>query len=292
MSNMAAAPWTIQRLLTWTTEYLQTKGIETPRLDAQLLLSHVLQCPKIDLLVRYHEEPSAEQKAAFRELVKRRAEHWPTAYLIGQREFYLLPLVVSPAVLIPRPDTETLVVAAIDWLKTLNASRTARVLDIGTGSGCIAIAIAKNTTANILATDISPDAISIAKTNSERHALTERMTFRTGDLFAPVPSGERFDLIVSNPPYISPTEIATLAPEVRDHEPRLALDGGPDGLRAYRRLATEAAGFLTPGGLLMVEIGSSQNDAVRTIFADAGYELLPTLFDGARHTRVVRARPI
>jgi release factor glutamine methyltransferase len=279
--------WTIKELLTWTTKYLQDKGFESARLEAQVLLAHVLGCNKIDLMVRYDEQPTDLQRAKFRELVKRRVEHWPVAYLIGRRDFYLLSFEVTPAVLIPRPETETLVLSALDRLK---GKLTANVLDLGTGSGCIAVSIAHQFKgATVTAVDVSPDAIEVAKRNATTHGVSDRVRFLLGDLFDPIPSGSSFDLIVSNPPYVTPSELANLAPEVRDHEPRLALDGGPDGLNFYRRIASGAEAYLIPGGTVLVEIGSTQEAAVRSIFTAAGFTVGNSIKDATGRLRVVTA---
>jgi release factor glutamine methyltransferase len=258
--------WTIKALLNWTTEFLASKGVEAARLEAQLLLAHVLNCQKIDLLVRYDEQPAEADRARFRELIKRRVEGWPVAYLIGVKEFYGLPFEVSPAVLIPRPETETLVLEALRLLKPLTAPT---MLDLGTGSGCVAVAIAhQKQDARVTTVDVSPDAIEVARRNAARHGVADRVTVLQGDLFAPVPAGATFNLVVSNPPYVTPAEWQALAPDVRDHEPRLALDGGPDGLAFYRRIAAGVGPFLKPGGWLLVEIGATQEAAVRGLFAD------------------------
>jgi release factor glutamine methyltransferase len=293
--NAAAAPptWTIKALLEATAKVLIQKGAaDTPRearLEAELLLAHALGCKRIDLLVRYDEVPADEEKSAFRDLVRRRADRWPTAYLVGTREFYLLPFEVSPAVLIPRPETETLVLRAIEAVK---GNPAPRVLDLGTGSGCVAVSLAHRLkTAAVTAADVSPDALAVARRNAARNGVADRVTFVQGDLFAPLPADARFDLIVSNPPYVTPTELAGLDPEVRDHEPRLALDGGPDGLAFYRRIAADAGRFLRPGGSLLVEVGATQSAAVQALF-DAGRDIAhaQTVKDTNGIPRVVIAR--
>lgn len=281
--------WTIKALLNWTTDFLTRKGIENPRADAQILLAHVLNCKKIDLIVRYDEQPEEAERTRFRELIQRRVAGWPVAYLVGSRDFYLLSFDVSPDVLIPRPETETLVLEALAFLKPLKSSK---ILDLGCGSGCIAVSIAhQNKDAQVTAIDISPDALDMAKRNAAKHGVAERITFLQGDLFAPLTPGDRFDLVVSNPPYIAQTEFADLSTEVRDHEPRVALDGGPDGLVFYRRIAKGVGQFLKAGGRLLVEIGYTQETAVRAILAEqVELELEPTLKDLAGHARVVSAK--
>ena len=278
--------WTIKALLQWTTEFLSKKGVESPRLDAQILLAHVMGCPKIELIARSNDEPTDDERTRFKELIRQRVEGWPVAYLVGHRDFFLLSFEVSPAVLVPRPDTETLVELA---LRTVKGNPT--ILDLGTGSGCIAVSLAHQCKgATVTAIDVSPDAIDIAKRNAVRHGVGNRITFLTGDLFAPL-SGSPFDLIVSNPPYISHAELADLPADVREHEPRVALDGGPDGLAFYRRIANEASAFLKSGGSVMVEIGWTQEPAVRALF-EGRPELthVASAKDGGGRWRVVSAK--
>jgi release factor glutamine methyltransferase len=283
--------WTIQALLNWTTDYFIRKGIESPRTEAQLLLAHVLGCKRLDLLVRYNEVPTETQRGQYRELIQRRVSGWPTAYLIGSRDFYLLNFEVTPAVLIPRPDTETLVLEALNLLKSMVAPR---VWDIGTGSGCIAISIThQKKDAQVTATDISPDALAVAQRNAQRHGVAERIRWLCGDLAAPLPTGEHFDLIVSNPPYIAHGEFASLAVEIRDHEPRLALDGGADGLAFYRRIAREVGPYLVPGGRMLLEIGANQEAAVRGIFGDYPHWRMEATFkDMGGRPRVVMVQRV
>ena len=283
---MANETWTVRRLLEWTEDFLRKKGVESPRLEAQILLAHTLGCKKIDLYVRHEEEPAEDKRTAFREMIKKRAEGMPVAYLVGHREFYSLEFAVSPAVLIPRPETETLVMEALRRLKPLDAPR---VLDIGTGSGALAVAIAKqHKTARVTAVDVSPAALAVAAANAQRHGIADRVTFLEGDLFGPV-AGQTFDLIVSNPPYIADSEFPSLDVGVRDFEPRSALAGGPDGLDFYRRIAADVATYLAPGGTVMVEIGPTQEAAVRELFA-ARLEPGPTYKDAAGRPRVVTAK--
>ena len=273
----------------WTTDFLKKKGVESPRLEAQILLGHVMDCAKIELVARSNEEPTEAERARFKDLIRQRTEGWPVAYLVGKREFYLLSFEVTPAVLIPRPDTETLVLEA---LRLLKGRSNPAVLDLGTGSGCIAICIAHQAkTACLTAVDVSPDALVVAKRNAHAHGVQDRVTFALGDLFAPVPEGAKFDLVASNPPYITPGEMAELAPDIREHEPRIALDGGPDGLAFYRRIAADASRFLKPGGTVLVEIGVAQEVAVRALFA-ARSELTvgPTIKDLAGRPRAIAAR--
>jgi len=286
----AAPPtvWTIKALLSWTTDFLQSKGIESPRAEAQILLAHVLKCNRVDLLVRYDQQPTEAERTRYRELIQRRVVGWPVAYLVGTRDFYLLTFEVTPAVLVPRPETETLVLEALGYLRSLTAPA---VLDLGTGCGCIAVSIAhQKRDARVTAVDVSPDAIAVAKRNAARHGVAERVEFLQGDLFAPLAVGTAFDLVVSNPPYIAPGEFAALAADVREHEPRIALDGGPDGLAFYRRIAAGVGPFLKPGGRLLMEVGYTQDEAVRSILAARSeLEVGLTIKDLAGHPRVAVA---
>lgn len=287
-SDPTPAVWTVRSLLTWTAKHFAAKGIEDGAKEARILLGHVLGCRPIEVLARYDDQPSDAERQRFRDLIKRRVDGCPVAYLVGSKDFFLLPFEVTPAVLIPRPDTETLVQAGLDFLK--GKDRPA-VLDLGTGSGCIAVSVAhQHKTAVVTAVDVSPDACAVAARNAERHAVAGRVSVVCGDLFAPLPSDAKFDLILSNPPYIPPTEIETLDAGVKDFEPRAALDGGPDGLDFYRRIAAEAGPRLTSGGQVMVEVGWTQNDAARAIFSAAGLRVLDSLRDMAGRWRVVRGR--
>jgi release factor glutamine methyltransferase len=287
----APAVWTIKALLDWTADFLAKKTVPGPaaKVEARLLLAHVLKCRPIDLLVRYDEQPTDADRTTYRELIKRRVDGWPVAYLLGEREFFLLPFEVTPAVLIPRPETETLVAEAVSLLKKQPASD---VLDLCTGSGCIAVSLAHAAkTIRMTATDVSPDALDVAKRNAARNKVADRIDFRAGDLFAALPSGAAFDLVATNPPYVTQAELAGLQPDVRDHEPRLALDGGPDGLAFYRRIAAGVGAFLKPGGWLLAEIGATQQEAVTGLFAERPeLEVTKTLKDGAGLPRVVVAR--
>jgi len=220
-------------------------------------------------------------------LIKRRLAGEPVAYLLGEHEFWGLPLTVDPSVLVPRPDTETVVEVARDTFPDRTVA--CAVLDLCTGSGAIALALAKELTgARVIATELSREAAAIAKTNAERNGLAERVDVRTGDLFVPV-AGERFDLIVSNPPYIATAVIATLSSEVQ-HEPRLALDGGADGLAFYDRICAQAAEHMLPGAAIVLEHGFDQADAVGARLAAAGFEQITLTRDLGRNPRVTSAR--
>lgn len=280
--------WTVGRLLTWTRDFLKKKGAESPRLDAEVLLASVLTCERVRLYTQYEEEVGESDRARFRDLVKRRSEGAPVAYLVGKKEFYSLSLHVSPAVLIPRPDSEFVVVEALGRLKGIESPRA---VDVGTGSGCLALACAhRHKSARFVAIDLSPEALAVAKGNAEKLGLADRIEFREGDLLGPVASDRPFDAIVSNPPYIPTDTIAGLEPGVALYEPRLALDGGPDGLRLVDRLIGEVVPLLRSGGHLILEIGSDQESPVRAMIdARPEFCLAPTVRDSANHPRVIVA---
>jgi release factor glutamine methyltransferase len=286
-ARRAPSSWTIRSLMEWTEQHFRDKAIESPRLEAQLLLAHALECRKTDLYTRWDETVDEDRRGRFRDLIKRRLEGCPVQYLLGYREFFLLSLEVTPAVLIPRLETELLVTEALNHLKPLSAPK---VLDIGTGSGCIAIAIAhRHATAKVTASDISSEALEVARRNAQRHGVAGKIDFVQGDLLAPL-NGERFDLIVSNPPYVSHSEYEALALHVRNFEPRLALDGGVDGYSIYDRLIPDSTRHLAPGGKLLLEIGYAQEAGVRGRVEAAGLVADATIRDDQRHPRVIVAR--
>ena len=266
--------WSVGRLLNWTAEWFAQKQVEGGRLAAELLLARALGCKKIELYTRFESVPSDPQRAAFRELARQAGNHVPIAYLLGHREFFSMEFEVSPAVLVPRPETEILVQRIVSICRG-QPERIWQILDIGTGSGCIAIAIAKYApNAQIVASDISPDALAVARRNSESHGVTDRVRMIEAD-GVHVADADRpadgFDIIVSNPPYISESIWPTLAPNVRDHEPQLALLGpGGDGLEMYRRFSADAADVLSREGVLITEIGAGQQQDVQAIFESAG----------------------
>lgn len=286
---VADETWTIGRLLDWTAQHLAKKGSEFPRLDAEVLLAHSLDCRRIELYTRYEEIADAETRARFRDLVRRRLEGCPVAYLVGRKEFFALNFKVGPDVLIPRPESEFVV---MECLRLAREKARPRILDLGTGSGNLAVTVAKqHPGAQVAAVDLSPDALAVARRNADQHGVAERVQFLEGDLFAPLPSDARFDFILSNPPYIPHEELDKLPPGVRDYEPRLALDGGPGGYAVLERILERAGNFLEPGGHLIVEIGAPQEEPARQrIAARAGFELAPTIHDFSRHPRVLCAR--
>ena len=265
-------------------------GVEDARLDAEVLMAEAAGVARADVLAGL-SALSPETLARFEAMIARRMTREPVAHIVGHKEFYSLDFEVSPAVLIPRPETETIVAAA---LKSIANLAEARVLDIGTGSGAIAISIAANARhAQVLATDISADALAIAKRNAVRHQVQDRVTQRLADCFAMLDDGAplaRFDLIVSNPPYVDDAEIARLAPEVRSFEPHVALSAGRDGLDFYRRIAAGARSHLVREGGLMVEVGAGQARAVSEIFAAHALRVVSVIDDLAGHQRVVHAR--
>jgi release factor glutamine methyltransferase len=282
--------WTIGGLLNWTAKYLAGKGAEYPRLDAEVLLAHVLGCQRVDLYgMRFADGASEEVRQQYKDLIRRRLEGCPVAYLVGRKEFFKLALEVGPAVLIPRPDSEVLVTECLDLARKQPAPR---VLDVGTGAGNLAIAIAhQHKGAQVTAVDLSADALAVARRNAERHGVAERIRFLAGDLFEPLAAGERFEFIVSNPPYIPHDDIPALPVGVRHCEPHLALDGGPDGYQVFDRLIAGARDYLVPGGYLLVEIGAPQESPARQrLGACPGYELGPTVHDYSGHPRVLCAQ--
>ncbi len=287
----ASPPWTVGRLLAWTADYLKRGGAESPRLEAEVLLAHALGCQRIELYTAFDRVPAEEARAAFRDLVRRRAEGTPVAYLVGHREFYSLDFRVTPDVLIPRPETEFLVIALID-LARQRPGQQITICDVGTGSGIIAVTAAKHLPqSRVTATDVSPAALEVARTNAERHGVLERVEFLQSDLFSAVPPERRFDFVVSNPPYVSEAELGRMSAEVRDHEPRLALVAGRRGTEVIEALLPQAAERLDPGGHLLLEISPMVEQAVEALLAaDDRFEPGPTLKDLARLPRVVQAR--
>jgi release factor glutamine methyltransferase len=288
LENQAEEPWTIGRLLTWTANYLKRRGSESPRLDAEVMLAQVLSWQRVQLYTHFGEEVGIEPRAEFRELVRRRAEGAPVAYLVGHKEFYSLPFEVTSAVLIPRPDSEFTVVEFLDQTRDLP---TVRAVDVGTGSGCLAIAsVRQHPGAHFIAIDISPAALEVAQRNAVALNVADRIDFRLGDLLDPVADLGPFDVILSNPPYIPTSEIEHLERGVRDYEPHTALDGGPDGLAVVTRLIEQSPQHLKPGGHLILEIGDDQEKPVRSLIdRQADLTLAATVYDLNKHPRVVRA---
>lgn len=272
--------WTTLKVLTWTTSYLADKGVENARREAEWLLCEVTGLNRMGLYLNFDKPLQDDELTAYRSMVGRRGRREPLQYILGSQEFDGLEFVVTRDVLIPRYDTETLLDEAVR-----QAPHSQKVLDIGTGSGCISVALSRRLPqARVTAVDISPDALSIAQQNADRH--NAQIEFLLGSFFQPV-AGRRFDLIVSNPPYITTVDLATLQSEVRDFEPRLALDGGHDGLDAYRVLTTEAPHYLEPGGWLLLEIGAGQDKDVSVMLAEAGFDAIVAVPDSTGILRVV-----
>ncbi len=289
----AEQPWTIARLLSWTTGFLDQSQVDSPRLAAELLLAHVLDCAKIDLYARFEYAPTEEEKTAFRDLVRRAAEQEPVAYLIGRKEFYSLNFEVTSEVLIPRPETETLVERVIDYCRGADLPQ-ANFLDMGTGSGCIAVALlTQMPEACGVGSDISPAALAVAGRNAATHDVVDRLRLVAADGLR-LPEGcspeGGFDLIVSNAPYVAEADMDTLPENVRRYEPSLALTAGPDGLRFYRHMHEWAPKILKPAGSLFIEIGAGMSAEVREVLETAGaFEHAGTWSDATDpHDRVMQ----
>jgi len=278
--------WTIKSLLDWIAPYLEEKQVDAPRLCAEMLMCHVLGKQRLDLYTEFDTVVPPGQLAQLRAMVKRAGDHEPVAYLVGKTEFYSMELAVRPGCLIPRPETEMLVQHAIEFLRTREGQQS--VLDLCTGSGCIAAAIAHNfKDAHITATDLSQDALDIATENITKHQLTDRITLCQGDLLTPVSSGP-FDLIVSNPPYVSEAEYEALDKNVKDYEPREALLAGPQGLDIYERLLGQIEPHHKPNAAVMLEIGYSQGPQLHSILEKTGlFSHLQVHKDLQKHDRLM-----
>jgi release factor glutamine methyltransferase len=286
-------PWTVGRLLTWTTDYLKRSGAESPRLDAEVLLAHARGCERIALYTAYSEEVADDVRAAFRELVKRRAEGMPVAYLVGRREFFSLMFEVTPEVLVPRPETEFVVTAVLDALKERgSAARPPVIADVGTGSGAIAVTVAKHAPAcRVVAVDVSAPALAVARRNAEQHGVAGQIEFVEGDLLTRAAGDGKFDVVAANLPYIGEDEKGTLEEGVRRFEPRSALWGGPIGDEIIARLVPQAADRLVQGGWLILEASPLIADRVAGhVRADGRFEEPAIDKDLAGLARVIRAR--
>jgi len=289
---MPSSSWTIQPLLNTTAEYLARKGVDHPRLNAEVLLAHLLECRRIDLYLRFDQPLSDEELSGYREVIRRRARREPLQYIRGVQEFWSLDFEVGPGVLIPRSETEILLDRALALVREGQApgGGAPRVLDLGTGSGVIAVCIAREIPgARVWASDLLPVALETARRNARKHGVEERIQFLRGDLLAPFREGPGgFDLILSNPPYVGSEEFVDLEPEVRDYEPRQALDGGPGGLEIVRRILWDAPARLSPGGRLLVEMDPGQVDeAQQTADATGAYGRLERIPDYTRRPRVL-----
>ena len=277
--------WTVGRVVTWATDDFKTRGIDTPRLDAELLLGQAIGIERLRILIEPERPLSADELARYRDLIKRRRAREPLAYLRGDREFYGRSFLVTKDVLIPRPDTETLVEVALSRTKARYAY--GRALDLCTGSGCVSITFAKERPLwRVTATDLSEAALAVARKNAERLGIVWNFRMMQGDLFAPL-GDERFELITANPPYIPDAEVETLAPEVRVFEPRMALAGGEDGLDLVRRIVNDAPAHLVAGGVLAMEIMAGTGDAVMALVHAGGFSDVTLARDYAGRDRVV-----
>jgi release factor glutamine methyltransferase len=279
---------TILEVIQRSADFLAKKGVASPRLQVELLLAHLLQMPRMKLYLNFERVLTTAELDALRALVQRRGQREPLQYITGSTSFCGLELALNRHVLIPRPETELLAERAWKFLHQRGGAATA--LDIGTGSGCLAIALAAHATAARLhATDISADALAVARQNAGRCGVSDRVQFHQGDLFAAPPPALRCDLIVSNPPYIPSARIETLEPEVRDFEPRGALDGGADGLDFYRTIAAQARPFLAPAGQVMLELDADGAEAAREIFRMEKWNVPPVQLDDAGQPRILIA---
>ena len=286
---MAHSVWTIMKILNWTKQYFEAKGVENPRLDAEVLLCAVLKCQRITLYVDFERPLSEEELATYREYVRRRGNFEPLAYLLGERAFMRNTFKVNKATLVPRPETELLVESLIRIAPVLKREGDVKILDIGTGSGAIIVSLLDYLpNAKGVGVDISVDALIVAKENSEKIGVTGRIGFVRSDVFSKLPLEKKFDVIVSNPPYIPAGDIAGLDKDVQQ-EPRGALDGGADGLDFYRRITAEAMDHMAEEGVLAFEIGISQAAAVQQLCLDAGFVKTAVRKDYAGIERMVFA---
>ena len=281
---------TVLEVIQLSTEFLKQKGVESPRRNIEEMLAAVLKMPRLQLYLNFERVLTDAELEPLRAMVKRRAQREPLQHILGSVSFCGLEIGVSGAALVPRPETELLAERALEFLSTLNSAPSS-VLDFGTGSGCLAVTLAVRTpTARVHAVDVSADALALARDNAARHQASERIHFHCGDGFSALPQGLQFDLIVSNPPYIPSAEIAALQPEVRDFDPRTALDGGADGLDFYRRFAGEAKAWLQPGGKMMLEFGDGQAEALREIFSAQNWVVEAVVEDYSRRPRILVVR--
>jgi len=302
---------TVLEIIQLSAEFLARKGVDAPRLQTELLLAHLLKLPRMQLYLNFERALAPEELEGFRQLIRRRGRREPLQLIIGSTSFCGLEMTVNRHALIPRPETELLAERAWVFLNQLSPvppspaalarprlnqveagdPQPATALDLGTGAGCLGIALAVNCrAARILATDISPEALALARHNAALHGVIDRIQFSQGDGFAALPKGTALDLIISNPPYIPSAEIETLQPEVRHYDPRRALDGGPDGLDYYRRVAAEAGRFLKPDGKIMLEFGDGQAERICEIFQQQMWIVEAVEQDYTRRPRMLIAR--
>jgi release factor glutamine methyltransferase len=290
---MPPEAWTILKLLNWTTDYFKSHHIEQPRAAAEILLAHTLAVRRLDLYIQYDRPLEPKELEIFRKLIQRRLQREPVAYIVGTQGFWSLDLKVSRGVLIPRPETETLVEAALAIIPKESSPRHLKVLDLGTGSGAVVLALATERAGHYYyATDCSKKALAVARNNALTHGLDDAITFMQGQWFDAVRHrAHYFDLVLSNPPYISHPAFQTLPPEVSQYEPREALDGGPDGLEAIRVIIEKAADYMASGGSLLFEIGYDQREAVEGLIVASGfYTDLTIIKDASGLDRVVQVK--
>jgi release factor glutamine methyltransferase len=283
---------TVLEAIQRSTEFLSKKSVESPRLQTELLLAHLLKLPRMQLYLNFERVLTEAEVGTLREMIRRRGQREPLQHIVGSTSFCGFEIAVTRDVLVPRPETELLAERAWKFLNDAGAPAS-RALDFGTGSGCLAVAIAlRSPAAAITALDISSAALEIARSNAARHGLESRIQFFQGDGFGALPPDSRFELIVSNPPYIATAEIATLEPEVRDYDPSGALDGGNDGLDFYRRLAREAGAHLAPSGRLMMEFGDGQAAALQNVFEAQKWvvEAIEPDYNGQHRLLITRQR--
>ena len=284
----AEETWTVNQLLVWTRGFFKNKGIEKPQLEAEILLAHAMKVQRIALYTAYETEPTEAQRTIFRELVKRRGLGVPTAYLVGTKEFYSLLFNVDRNVLIPRPETEDLVLQTLDQLKIYPEGSSPVIADVGTGSGAIAIALAKHLpkhlgTVKFIAVDLSSEALNIAKNNAKTHGFAEQIEFRQSDLLEKI--SETLDIVVSNPPYISQSEYEALPTDIKDFEPKMALLAGVSGTEVIERLIAQSTERLRPGGHLLMEVSPMIAESVATLLHDWNH--VQILCDSAGQQRIV-----
>ncbi|MFZ1986644.1 MAG: peptide chain release factor N(5)-glutamine methyltransferase [Desulfatitalea sp.] len=287
------SPWTVLKALQWTADYFKQKGLDTFRTDAETLLAHALHCQRIDLYLHHDQPLNEDERARFKELIQRRIRHEPVAYIVGAKEFWSLPLRVTPAVLIPRPDTECLVETALKHLPLGASVQGTDILELGVGSGAVLVALAhERPECRCLASDCSWPAIQLARDNARQNGVADKIHFFMGRWMAALrPWPGLFDMVLSNPPYIRSGDIGRLAPEIRLFEPVGALDGGPDGLAHITTIIAEAHRHLKPNGLLLLEIGFDQRDAVQALARQwDAYEPITFHKDYAGHARVAQLR--
>jgi release factor glutamine methyltransferase len=285
--------WTILELIQWTTTYFTSHDIDSPRMTAEILLADALNIKRIDLYLQYDRPLIPSELEAFKALIKRRVQREPVAYIMGHKEFWSMDLKVTPDVLIPRPETECLVEAALEHLSNKEDADVKKVIDLGTGSGAIVLALASQCPGHLFfASDLSIKALTVASENAEHHGLKDRVHFFSGDWFYPLKNNAAFfDLIVSNPPYVRSGDMDKLQPEVCDHEPRIALESEADGLGAIRHIIHNAYIYLNSGGYLLLEIDHYQKDDIWQLIDKTGqYEAVSFLKDYSGYWRVVKIK--